>query len=468
MRVFGTILRFLLPIAVVGGGVAVLMTLGRPPVAAAVDLGEERPTLVEAEAVRPHDGPLEIVVDGEAVPYRLVTISAEVAGRVVAKPDGNRAGLFVPEGETLFEIDKTDHRLEVARLRAQLQQAEEQLKENAVSLENAEKMTEIARAELEVQRSALKRTNNLRRQNATSSTEADRATLEELTARRAAQTNENEVRSFTQRRYALAAARDLAAASLERAETDLARTTVTAPFGGTVVSDTTEVGDYVQRGDPLVQMSDSSRMDVKCELRIDDLVWVWQQARGREEFDPSRPSARLELPETPVEVVFEFRDSAIVWDGVLSRYEGAGLDTQTRTVPCRVHVDEPAEATLADDSGAIPIAAPPSLLSGMYVKVRIPVEPPTPLLRVPHRAVRPGGRVWVVRDGRLRVEPLSVVRDTSEYALAESAAEGASGLRAGDLVVTSPLPGVADGMAVRLSGDDAEPAGSTEEQEAAR
>ena len=39
------------------------------------------------------------------------------------------------------------------------------------------------------------------------------------------------------------------------------------------------------------------------------------------------------------------------WQGVLSRYEGTGLDIPTRTVPCRVVVTNPSEVSVTADAG---------------------------------------------------------------------------------------------------------------------
>ena len=38
-----------------------------------------------------------------------------------------------------------------------------------------------------------------------------------------------------------------------------------------------EEGDYIKPGDPLVHVSDSSRMEIKCSLKSEELAWVWQQ-----------------------------------------------------------------------------------------------------------------------------------------------------------------------------------------------
>jgi multidrug efflux pump subunit AcrA (membrane-fusion protein) len=118
-------------------------------------------------------------------------------------------------------------------------------------------------------------------------------------------------------------------------------------------------------------------------------------------------------------------------------------------------VDQPRQRRPADASG------PPALLRGMYVTIRIPIEPKTRLLEVPEAAVRPGNVVWRVRGGELAIVPVNFV------ALAEAEAEGSRGaliyvdassdasqpgaLQPGDQVVVSPLHYVRTGMAIETA-----------------
>ncbi len=113
--------------------------------------------------------------------------------------------------------------------------------------------------------------------------------------------------------------------------------------------------------------------------------------------------------------------------------------------PCRVVVDEPEKTRVRAVNGQSAVS-PPTLLSGMYVTVRIPINSPVPLLEVPAEAVRPGEQLWIVRDGKLRVNRFApLVRVDGNSALVQQ--DGCS-LKAGDQVVTSPLASVSDGMPV--------------------
>jgi hypothetical protein len=89
----------------------------------------------------------------------------------------------------------------------------------------------------------------------------------------------------------------------------------------------------------------------------------------------------------------------------------------------------------------------PPLLPGAFVKVLIAGKTLLDAVAVPREAIHEGNRVWLVRDGKLSVQPLEIVRTGEEFAYVTS------GLPAEALVVTSALDTVVEGMAVRTSGD---------------
>jgi len=467
-KVADEVFRLLAPVVIIAAGIGGFVVFGQRPEAAPRETQEDVAAAVETAPIEPSDGRITIKVDGVAVPYRQVTHSAEVAGRVTKKVADCRAGHYAEAGEFLMEIDPTDYQLEVERLNVEIQQADENLAEVDVDLANTQSLIELAKEDLRLQQQNLQRVQRLAARSATTDTQLDTARMEELASRNALQSLQNQLNTLKQRNKTLQAAKKLAQTALRRAEVDVARTKVSAPLSGTLVSVEVEEGDYVKEGDPLFTMNDTQTMEVSCQLRVDELYWVWLQAgtfgasprvatRGLEVATRGRESV-FEIPNVPVEVAYPFRDAEYVWSGVLSRYDGTGLDPNTRTIPCRVRVDEPTNVRVGvGTAGAV---APPTLFSGMYVDVRIPIETPVPMLRVPLTALRPGGELWVVRDGHLDIVSVDVARKEGDAALLRMSTEGP---QVGERVVTSPLAAVEDGMAVRdMSTEDAASVASDE------
>jgi len=277
----------------------------------------------------------------------------------------------------------------------------------------------------------------------------------ELSSRNALQTLQNQVASLRQQKRTLTAGRELVNVNLERAQVDLGRTRIVSPVAGTIVEDMAEQDSYVAKGGPLVRLNETSRMEIQCSLSVDQLYWLWLQAGVLSPGQTVGPESLLELPRTPVTVAFAFEGIECLWDGVLSRYEGSGLDRDTRMVPCRVRVDAPTQVRTKAGSPRQAGITLPALFSGMYVTIKIPVRPPIPLLSLPLSALRPDGHVWIYRAGKLWIEPVkkSLVEENQVLIRPSKAA----GLQSGDQVVVSPLSYAVRGMRVALEKPVQEP-----------
>lgn len=456
-----TVIRTGTPVVILACGVGAFLVFGQRPEIPKKEIEKDKSVRVETVALQEFQGQMTIDAEGVAVPYRQISVSAEVGGRITYKSPECRSGNYVPAQKAfgpkevprdrpsdLFRIDTTDYKFEVARLEAQLKQANEELAMAAVDISSTQKLIVIAEKTKELRARELERDLRIARQNSLTERQVNDSRHNELAARNQWQTLKNQKAQLEQKRKTLAAARDLVQAQLDRAEADLARTRVGAPIAGTIVADFFEQGDYVKKGDPLFKLNDTSRAEVKCNLRVEEIYWVWLQS-GR--FSPDQmyraSSDRFELPSTPVEVVFPFGGVEYVWDGRLSRYEAGGLDNATRTVPCRVLIEEPTKVRIGKRSQAAPHVVPPMLFSGLYVKLRIPIRPPMPLYEIPTAAFRPGNEIWVADKGRLKVVKVRVARTTPDGVLIFPPDDGS--VPPGSAVIVSPMASAENGMRVK-------------------
>jgi multidrug efflux pump subunit AcrA (membrane-fusion protein) len=438
--------RLAVPLAILAAGIGGFMVFGqRPRLARRPDSGPQIP-IVKTDRVESFERAIILEVEGVAVPFRQVTLSAEVAGRITQKDPKCRAGSYVEQDDFLVQIDPTDYDLEVRRLQIELQQADEDIQAVQIDITSAESLIELASESLVLQQRELARRKVLYKKKAVSESELDEGQRLELSSRHSLQSLQNQAASLRQRRRTLDAARELVNVNLERAQVDVRRTRVVSPVVGTIVEDLVEQDSYVAKGDPLVRLNETSRMEIQCSLSVDQIYWLWLQAGILSPDETASPQSLLELPQTPVTVAFAFDGIECQWDGVLSRYEGDGLDRKTRMVPCRVRIDQPTHVRTHADSPRKAGISLPALFSGMYVTVRIPVQPSVPLLSMPPAALRPGGQVWVLRDGKLWIELVDRARIEENRVLVRPSM--AAGLTIGDQVITSPLPHVVRGMSV--------------------
>ena len=104
----GNAMRILLnlvgSVGILGLGVFGLLFFGRAPkvpVDAAALAARAQAPAVETAEIAAFSGPFQVQVDGEASTWRVLTVSAEVGGRIQSKTPNCRSGSFVSAGDVL-------------------------------------------------------------------------------------------------------------------------------------------------------------------------------------------------------------------------------------------------------------------------------------------------------------------------------------------------------------------------------
>jgi len=450
-----TVVNAVVSVIILAAGVVCFRFFGtKPEIPLREDDGSENAAIVLVSEVKSYDDPLLVDVDGEASTYRVLTVSAEVAAQVVEKPDLIRSGSYVNAGDLLFRLDSRDFDFEVKRLEAQVEQTVEEIASLKIDVENTDELILLSEEDVALQAKQLQRYRGLYASGSATESSLDEKVKNELTARNSLQKLKNERRMFTQKHKTKLAELKVFQAQLDRSKLDVKRCEVRSPIRGRIVDDVVEQGDYLSAGAPLVHISDSSRMEIKCSLQAEQLAWIWRQelAKNPDYRQSERESGADPIQINPVkcEVVYEFEGIETIWDGFLTRFEGTGIDRETRMFPCRVVVNEPTNPRTNRSPGGRPGVTPPTLLSGMYVSVRIPIESGVPLLKLPLEGVRPGGELWVARDGKLSVMEVTIARVEDLDVIIRS---DDNGVCAGDQVVISPLSTAKEGMAIKVQSD---------------
>lgn len=354
---------------------------------------------------------LHLNTDGTVVPFREVVLATEVAGRIIEKSPQCEAGQYVTAGTVLMRIDPTDYELTVRRLEQTQQSEYESINEIDQELINASRLLEIADADIELQSREVKRLDSLPEDFA-ARRDVDAARRAVLQAEQQKVTYQNQIDLLKKRRARLELAEQLAATQLKQARIDLERTEIRAPIDGVIASEQAELNTFVARGNPVVTMEDTSKVEVATSLRMDQLYWVLNQKTLQSPIEelnaPANGAHRgYKLPPTEVKVQYQLSgrdDVTYVWDGQLVGYDGIGLDEQTRTVPVRVVVDQPQmfdvqrrgddESTKRPTEENVISTGPTALVRGMFVRLQLQLQPAVPLVILPSEALKPGNRVW--------------------------------------------------------------------------
>ena len=368
----------------------------------------ERPMLiVRGVRIEPQEALERLSGFGTARARRFARVAAEVAGTVVERSEQLEVGHTVLAGTVLVRIDERDYRQQLARAEAQLQAAEAQLAQVRQQLENVRRLIEIARRELEIAERDYQRVADLFEQQRATRRELDLARGELERARRVLQQLENDKALLPAQIRAAEATRALRQADVAQARLNLERCTVRAPFDGRITQVAIEQGETVARGQVLFAILDPRRIEVAIELPVSlrDRVHVGA-------------AATLRLENSPLHV----------WRARVERIDPQA-DAQTRTFSLYLEWN-------GDDD------APHPLLPGMFVQAIVDGPVLHDALVIPRDALA-NDTVFVFQDGQARRRRVRVERRLLDRCVV-------SGLRPGEIVITSNLDALYDGMPVRV------------------
>ena len=367
-------------IAIIGGGYAGFTYLGENREIVEAEPVPRPETLVETAAFEQHRAPLPIRGEGFVEPFRTVAVSAPTGGRIVSIHPAITDRSSFKEGEILVEIDASAERAQIEQSRANIAATE---------------------ARLDLVTTQLERAQSLRERNAT-----PQSTVDDLLGQR------NEIIANLQGQQA----------QLSSSEIALENKIVRAPFDGAVQSKEAEIGNVVAGGSPIAQIYTDDQMEVSIAIRETDAVLIAGLFAG----NPA-----------PASVAIDFAGATSFWSGEIVRIDPA-LDPQTRTLATTVALRERQES-----EGDFAAGAPPALINA-FAKVVVEGIEPDDTYAIPSTALRSGGTVWLLRDGRLAFHPAERVHVDGETTYVRI-----TGLEPEDRLVLTTLAAPQEGEALR-------------------
>ena len=333
-----------------------------------------------------------------------VMLKSEVAGRVVS--------LAVQEGESfgedavLVQVDARDYEIQQHRLERELEKAQRELERlrtgtrpEVIAASEALVAQMVARTRLtadELERTRKLFEEKVRSQSELTRSEASHAEAEARLAEAKARLGEAQ-NGPTRDEFLIAeSVVNIAGERVRLAERDAAKCEVRAPFAGTVLTKSTQIGAYVTPGEPLLEIA-----------------------------SPAETEVMIELAERHVELARQVTSFTVVADaipGVTFAATVAAIvpraDSVSRNFQLRARVE---------DAGG-------RLLPGMFLRGQLPLAHRDDALLVPRDAVTLEGTdkvVFVVEDAAARLVPVHVGLTSGEHA------EVVGDLQAGDEVVTT-------------------------------
>lgn len=316
----------------------------------------------------------------------------EVRGRIVRVSPNFQEGAFFEEGEVLLEIDDRDYQAELKVAEASLAQAEVALQQELARYEQASRDWERLNP----------------------GAKATELTLREPQLRQA--------------RAALASSE----ARVETAQLNLARTKVTAPYAGRVLSKSVDVGQFVSTGNPLARVYAVDYAEVRLPLTASQVTFLTLPSIYR----GSNPS----ISDGPkVTLSSQVGGTTHEWHGRIVRSEGA-VDERTRQLFVVAQIEDPYGET---------VPGRPPLKVGSFVQARIEGKTLDSVYVVPREMYRENSYVLLVDDeSYLERRAVGVVWENDESIIVNS------GLSEGDLLCLTDVPYALEGWQVAQKAEE--------------
>jgi multidrug efflux system membrane fusion protein len=343
--------------------------------------------VTRAEFIRARLGEHEVTIttSGEVLPHTKSMLIPQVTGEVIKVSPNFRNGGFFEEDELLMELDDRDYIAAVTEITAALAQSKA-----ALALEEARSQQAIA-AWRDLGRGG-------------------------------------EPSELTMRKPQLAEARaasESAAARLARAQRDLDRTKICAPYAGYVRDKSVDLGQVVSPGTPIAEIFAIDYVEVRLPLDPQDLEVIDLPKRYRRGVTIGDNQPRVVLRDSNI--------PNVSWEGRLVRAEGE-FDARSRKLFVITKVDDP-YALMEEDR--------PPLKVGQFVNAEIEGRTLKEVFVIPEQAVRFGSQVKVIDDeNRIRFREVEVIWNDLPNLIVRD------GLVEGDRICLTVLPFAVDGALV--------------------
>lgn len=407
----------------VGGGVfAWLASMKQPPAAREVD-----PKIYNVDVFDVEQADLREIITGFGVPRadREVVVSAQVSGEVIEShiEEGQHVSAAQVKvgaagqsdrfaGDLLLVIDPETYEDRLIQAKSRLDLDDAELKQLTQQAANNQVQLTKALADYKIAEEEFERVKQARRNNAITPSRLAQALLEFRGYENTVIKYTNEKNLFPIRKEVVEKRKVSNRVDQSIAQLNLDRTQIRPPFSGWLSEVMIERGQYVRVGEPLLRLTDTSRVEIPVALPMSDFARIQEMVQRKE-----RPRVRL-LHES----------TGNSWEGVVERVSPEA-DELTRTATVYVVVDNTDKAK--------------PLLPKNHVVARIEGPMHEGLIVLPRDAIR-DNRVFVAKNNLVELRTIKIKRTLQNLAIIES------GLTAGEYVVMTNLDVIHQGANIKI------------------
>jgi RND family efflux transporter MFP subunit len=381
------VINIVLSIALITAGIA-----GAAYISKTAPKARKRPPvkmlpLVQVINVHPEEERIQVPAMGTVIPAREIVLESRVAGEIVSIHPEFAVGGYLKKGSEVLQIDPQDYELALTLAKAKVKDAESNLK--------------ILEAEAAAAKEEWREINR----NRTKKNKEPSPLLikkPQLTAAKAMLIAEK--------------------ADVEKAQLNLARTKITAPFNAIVRAKHVDIGSQVSGQDRLAELVGTDEYWIQASMPVDRLNWIMIPRNSGETGAKARIFYRngIELTGTVIKLLGE-------------------LESEGRMARVLVEIKDPLGLNATGKKR-------PPLLIGEYVRMEIEGRQLKNVYRIPRAALRDNTRIWLVsNDGKLEIRDVETLwRDAQTVLLTD-------GLQPGEQLIVSDLSKPVNGIQVQIA-----------------
>ncbi len=419
----------------VGGGVFAYLYLTAPMPEGKPETDSGR--LVRVFEAKPTTHRLRIDAYGTTRASEVWTAIAEVHGRAIEVDPQFEPGELLPAQSLLVRIDPTDYDLAVTQLEAEVRAKKEQLRELDQNEANLGQIYKLQDRQQKLARSEYDREREAFRRNVVAQSTLETSETMYITALTAVQETRNKLDLIPVQRALTQASLEAVEAQLKQAGRNRSKCEIRLPAAARCVSKSVEENQYVTVSERLGTFLTLDMTEVVAMVEARKMRSLFPEGikkLGKLDFaDMGQGRSLADLVQVPVEVHWGLGDLRSVWYGRVARI-GSSLDPGTRTVPVIIEVPHPYKDVQ-------PGVRPP-LMPDIFCEVTFYGATVDDVVLIPRDALR-DNRVYLLRDGKLHIQPVTVLSREKEDAVISR------GIESGDMVVLTDLFPASEGMPLR-------------------
>lgn len=415
---FLRVLRVVLVLAIAVGLAKLLISLKKEP--EKKEIVRTPPSVTVISAI-PVSKVMTLEAFGVVKPRKRVRIAGEVPGRIVYVHPSFVEGGALHQGDLLVRIDQRSYLLDRQAGQVRIRQAVTEIDSLRQEIENLKIDGELSRANAGLARQELKRINALNKNQFASKNSRDKAEQQYLQAKIGLQNINNRLALtdtlMEQKKAALA----MAHVEFQKADLALQKTAIKADFNGLILEKSAEVGDYITPGQTLGTIYQEGLLEVDVSIPMEKMKWI-----GSFFEEGKTPKAKVMVPGLEEAAPY-------VWEARIAQVK-AEIDEKTRTLPMTLEILTP----------GVKIKNGFELKPGAFVNCCILGDTHTGIYVLPRHLLKSGNILFTVDNNQLKMKKVTVLRKFEEEVYISS------GLTPGDEIISSPLPGAREGMALTI------------------